>query len=269
VGTAYALICFMLAFFQRSLIYIPMTDSPRTLEAWAGSQDMAPWTDDPAAPARGWFTRSSRPGTGLLMLHGNAGCALHRTPILHRFQQANGIGPALVMEYPGYGGRGREAPSEAAIMAEAVQAIDAWAERTGGPVILAGESLGSAFAAQAAALRPERVRGLLLITPMNRLRDVAAYHFPFFPVGWILRERLDAEAALQGTSIPLALVLAEHDEVIPARLGRRLESVSNGPVRAWTIPGASHNTLSYQSGEGPWDEALGFLLADGRAASVP
>lgn len=260
LGAAYVLLVAMIAFLQRSLIYHPMTAPPRQLGALAGAAGMAAWTDDPAQPARGWFIRTAKPGVGLVMLHGNAGFALHRAPQLHRLQQAASIGPALVLEYPGYGGRSGTAPSEAAIMAEATEAIAAWAEKTGGPVLVVGESLGSAFAAQVAGERPELVRGLLLITPMNRLRDVAAHHFPFFPVRWMLRERMDAEAALTGSPIPLALVIAEHDEVIPARLGLRLLEVTQGPARAWTVPGASHNTLPFGPGQGPWDEVLAFLL---------
>lgn len=260
LGATYALLVAMIAFFQRSLIYHPMTASPQQLQALANASDMAPWGDDPAEPVRGWFVRSGRPGVGLVMLHGNAGFALHRAPLLHRLRQAAGIGPALVLEYPGYGGRSGTTPCEAVIMAEARQAIAAWAEKTGGPVLVVGESLGSAFAAQVAAECPELVRGLLLITPMNRLRDVAAHHFPFFPVSWMLRERMDAEAALTGCRIPLALVIAEHDEVIPPRLGLRLLEVTQGPARAWTVPGAFHNTLPIGPGQGPWDEALAFLL---------
>jgi hypothetical protein len=44
------------------------------------------------------------------------------------------------------------------------------------------------------------------------------------------------------------------------RLGLRLLEVTQGPARAWTVPGAFHNTLPIGPGQGPWDEALAFLL---------
>lgn len=262
------LLCYLalvgfLAATQHQLIYRPMKVPPAELATLAQAYGAHPWHPLPGAPARGWISNASTTGVGLVMLHGNAGFALHRTLILQRFQQAPGIGPALVLEYPGYGGRGGEDPAADRIIDEAVAAIQNWAAQTGGPIVLVGESLGSALAAQAAARRPDLVRGLLLITPMNRLSDVAAHHFPFFPVRWILRERLDAETALRHYPGPVALVIAEQDEVIPPHLGLHLLSAAQGPIKPWIVPGTTHNTLSYASGEGPWDAALAFLLASG------
>jgi pimeloyl-ACP methyl ester carboxylesterase len=260
LGAAYVLLVAMIAFLQRSLIYQPMTAPLRELEAEAHILGLGPWAPHPDHSQFGWQLNKRPPGTGILILHGNAGFALHRAPIARRLAAHPGIGAVVILEYPGYGFKGVGAPSEIMIMHAARLALRALHDASGGPVLVAGESLGSAFAAQVAAERPELVRGLLLITPMNRLRDVAAHHFPVFPVRWMLRERMDAEAALTGCRIPLALVIAEHDEVIPPRLGLRLLEVTQGPARAWTVPGAFHNTLPIGPGQGPWDEALAFLL---------
>ncbi len=47
-----------------------------------------------------------------------------------------------------------------------IRFIEGWAEETGGPVMLAGHSMGGALSVMAAAERPDLVRGLLLIDPV-------------------------------------------------------------------------------------------------------
>ncbi|MGX1197466.1 alpha/beta fold hydrolase [Parvibaculum sp. MBR-TMA-1.3b-4.2] len=47
-----------------------------------------------------------------------------------------------------------------------IRFIEGWAEETGGPIMLAGHSMGGALSVMAAAERPDLVRGLLLIDPV-------------------------------------------------------------------------------------------------------
>ena len=49
------------------------------------------------------------------------------------------------------------------------------------PVYLVGESLGSGVAAHLAGTHPDNIAGVLLLSPFNRLADVAQYHMPVFP----------------------------------------------------------------------------------------
>ncbi|MFN8012780.1 MAG: hypothetical protein U0P81_15530 [Holophagaceae bacterium] len=100
--------------------------------------------------------------------------------------------------------------------------------------------------------------GLLLVTPLTSMVAVGKVHYPYLP-GFLVRDRLDAGTALKGAHVPLAVMVAERDEVIPAALGRRLFTDHAGPKRLWTAPGAGHNTWDPSPGNPLWREASAFL----------
>lgn len=252
----YLLLLTALFFLQDRMLYHPWTRDEPSLATEAAQAGLQPWRA-PDGRLIGWHT-PERPGARVLLFHGNAGHAAWRAPILHRWARVSGVGGVWVMEYPGFGARPGPA-TEPALMAAAVEAIDLLA-RPEGTLLVAGESLGSAVAGQAAGARRAQVAGLLMLTPMNRLRDVARHHYPWMPVDWILRSTYDPAAALTGARMPMAVVVAEADTVVPAVLGRKLADGHHGPVRVWSLPDAGHNDLSYTPEESLWDEALGFLL---------
>src|SRR5262249_15958218 len=154
---------------------------------------------EPAAPVRGTA----------IVFHGNAG------HVGHRGFYANALGPlgmrVILVEYPGYGPRPGK-PGEASFLADAMQTLALAHRLYGPPLLVIGESLGSAVAAAAAARQPELVAGLLLITPWDRLANVGSYHYPWLPVKWMLRDEYDSLAQLAGFDRPVVVALAEHDE---------------------------------------------------------
>jgi pimeloyl-ACP methyl ester carboxylesterase len=261
LSLAYVLIGLVISVLQRRLIYVPWTESSAALHAAAPSRGVEPWFVPGEDTPIGWRSPASIPQAGapVLIFHGNAGHALHRSTMIRRFRSVPGVGSVAVLEYPGYGARAGT-PSQASVTDAALRAVDDWYATTGAPVVIAGESLGSVVAAHAAAARPAQVRGLLLITPMNKLEDVAHHHFPWLPIRWILRENWDAERALRHLNLPLALVLAERDEVIPTHLGKRLAQQHPDKSKVWVVNGAGHNDLSYEPGSAVWDAALLHLF---------
>src|SRR5690606_26402997 len=137
-----------------------------------------------------------------------------------------------VFEYPGYGAK-PGSPGEKRFAVAAREAFEALGTEDERPVFLLGESLGSGVACSLAAEFPERVAGLVLVTPFTSLPDVAAHHYSFFPVRWLLRDRYENAEALQGYGGPLAVLLAGRDEIIPAALGRKLHDGYDGPKQLW------------------------------------
>jgi uncharacterized protein len=100
-----------------------------------------------------------------------------------------------------------------------------------------------------------------LVTPFTRLADVASHHYPFLPVGLILRDRWDNVAALANYPGRIAVRIAGDDEIIPASQARQLFDGFGGPKRHWVDAHAHHNGLDMSPSNPWWREASDFLLA--------
>lgn len=247
---------------QRRLLYFPTRYALADAERTAARLGLSPWRDG-AGHHLGWRSPhpSRRAVARLVALHGNAGSALDRGYLPEVLQ-----GPLLppldvyLLEYPGYGARDGS-PGQQAIVTATVEAVDLLAAEGPLPVLLAGESLGSAAAALAAAERPA-VAGLLLLTPLQSVAAVARRHYPWAPAA-LLRDRYDAAAALVRYRGPVAFLVAGADEVTFADLGVALHDGYAGPKRLWVQEGRGHNSVRYDPADPMWREAVAGLLAGG------
>jgi len=151
---------------------------------------------------------------------------------------------------------------EKSLVADAERTI-ALAQRSyGGPLLVIGESLGAGVAAAASAAQRERVDGLLLITPWDRLEEVAAHHYPLLPVRWLLRDRYDSVAHLASFGRPVLVAVAAGDTIVPPQFGRALYAALAEPKRLAVIAGAEHNDWFSRLDDAWWRQAVDFLLAD-------
>ena len=255
----------LLAGCQRRMIYFPAKASESALRERAAETAWAPW-EDTNGQLLGWKDLSTsatvhRPNR-LVVFHGNAGFAQHRTYYRNGFGSVAGAPwEVYVFEYPGYGAR-PGSPGEQAFAAAGRQALEALWQADQRPVFLLGESLGSGVACRLAGEFPDRVAGLVLTTPFTSLAHVAARHYPIFPVRLLLRDHYDNVAALTGYRGPLAILLAGQDEIIPADIGQRLFDAYDGPKRLWVQEAATHNTLDYSPDLRWWEDVTEFLLVD-------
>jgi len=246
---------------QRRLVFFPDRVEAAVAARRAAAAGALPW-------AHGWrFGGLGEPGAPLMLaFHGNAGMALDRAYMAETF------GPAgfevRIVEYPGYGARAGS-PSEPAFFAAAEAAFDAVLAESGPtrPVFVLGESIGTGPACHLARVRGEAMAGLVLVTPFDRLAGPAGDHFPYLPVGLLLRDRFDNVSALATARVPLFVVLAGRDSVVAPAHGRRLYDGYAGPKRLWVDPTADHNDLPWASRRGPLAEVAAALreLSDPRA----
>ncbi len=142
----------------------------------------------------------------------------------------------VAFHYRGYGpSTGR--PSAAALAGDAVAIFDHLAAD---PVVVVGFSIGAGPAARLAAERP--VAGVVLVTAFDSLTELARTHYPWAPVRLLLRHRMEPAADLARARVPVALITAARDEIIPARRTEALRAVLPALVFDETIP-ARHNDL--------------------------
>lgn len=185
-------------------------------------------------------TRAAPQGERLLLfgLGGNAWNAADLAVMLHRLAPTADV---VTFHYRGYApSQGR--PSADALIADAPLTLDA-ARKAARPdrTLVVGLSIGSGIAATLAERRP--VAGLILVTPFDSLRAVAADAFPWLPVGAFFRKEIDAAAALAGSDVPVAIIAAANDELIPARRTEALRGRLPNVAFDRTVPGAGHNDL--------------------------
>lgn len=242
---------------QRQMIYYPVRSTEANARQWAATDGLVPWRSD-TGELIGWRPDEIDASRDVMLaFHGNAGFAAQRGYLVHPLAPAFDV---YLMEYPGYGTRAGR-PSEAAFVAAAQEAVDLLLRKREGRVFLLGESLGGGVAAAVAGSRPNDIAGLLLLTPFDSLVNVARYHYPVFPVRLLLRDRFENAKHLESFSGPVAIVVAEEDEVVPARFGRALYDAYAGPKRIWVQEGRSHNTLDLSIGNPMWSEMMAFLQA--------
>lgn len=227
---------------QRQLIYFPDEDVvPPAGEVLDGARDVTLHTED-GLRLGAWFVpahgRSSSTTMAVLVAPGNGGNRLGRAGLADELSQ-RGLA-VLLMDYRGYGGN-PGSPSERGLVADALAATDAL-QRLGYPpgrTIYLGESLGAGVVAALQARRPPA--GMVLRSPFTELAEVGAHHYPFLPVRALLRDRFPVVEHVSSSEVPVSVVYAARDSVVPSALSARVADSAKSLVERIVIPGADHN----------------------------
>jgi alpha-beta hydrolase superfamily lysophospholipase len=242
----YCLLCALAWWLQDRLIYIPS----REIEA------------DPSAagllfrdlllhlPAGGrvhaWHVPHPKARGTVLFCHGNAGNVSHRVGLLAQLHVLRLS--VLIFDYPGFG-KSDGRPSEAGCQA-AAEAVWAWLTGELGEkperVVVWGRSLGSTVAVRLAA---ERAPAALVVeASMTSAVDAGKRHYPWLPVGLLMRNRHAAIEHMAAVRCRKLFFHSRDDEVIPFELGQRLFAAAGEPKRFVELVGR-HNECYQQSGE--------------------
>ena len=258
----YAVACIGCASGQRKLIYFPQHLTPEQVNASAQAAGLERW-ENPSGQAVGMKRLSpTQPAVGrVLITYGNGswtvGCAHYADEI-----QALGAFDVFILEYPGYADR-TGSPSQKTIFHAADEAIQLLG--TNQPVYLVGESLGSGVAAYLAGTYSNRISGVILLSPFNRLTSVAQYHMPLLPVSLMLVDRFPSEDYLRNYHGPVGIMVDGRDEVVPEKFGLRLYDGYAGPKKLWSFPDGQHISIM-EPPEKFWNEVLDFWRTNGVSA---
>ncbi|RKP46075.1 alpha/beta hydrolase [Trinickia fusca] len=260
VVLSFAVVCLTVfagvAILQDRFIYFPEKAAiddvvSGEFRAWPTPEAFRGLVAEPAGKARGTA----------IVFHGNAGHAGHRSFYAAMLTR---LGLRVILaEYPGYGPR-EGALGEESLVADAEQTIALAHRLYGAPLLLIGESLGAGVAASAGSHERDKTAGLLLITPWDRLEHVAAYHYSWLPVTWLLRDRYDSVSHLASFERPVLVVVAEGDSIVPARFGEALYHALTGPKQLMIVKAADHNDWIGHVDDTWWREAVDFLLVPSR-----
>jgi pimeloyl-ACP methyl ester carboxylesterase len=189
----------------------------------------------------------------IAFFHGNASRACGRKWFVDRMSAPDT--EIDLIEYPGFA-EVEKNPSQALML----KAADDWAnyakQDLSARIILFGESLGTGVATYTSTLLDNSL--LVLFSPYNSIAEVGSFHYPFFPVRWILHDPFMAsDWAAQSKSQRVLIFHGEKDNVVPFELGRK--QVDNFKIPHEFVPYAdrAHNDLT-KSNEDLWNRVKEF-----------
>lgn len=192
-------------------------------------------------------------GTLILGFGGNGWNGQDVAEYLHELYPEHAV---VAFHYRGYAPSTGE-PSGAALVADAPLGLDTAVERLKPARIIAvGFSIGTGVAAQLSAAR--KLDGLILVTPFDSLKALAQSMFPWLPIGTFFAHEIDAAGPIAATQVPIAIIAAERDEIVPAGRTAALRQVVPNLVFDRTIKGAGHNDIYARS---DFQEAMHHALA--------
>ena len=147
----------------------------------------------------------------------------------------------MAFHYRGYA-PSQGAPNARSLMQDAL-AIHDFAVREMAPsrIIAVGISIGSGPAAHLA--RHRKIAGLLLLTPFDSLGELARDHYWWAPVRLLLRHQMEVAKLLEPVDLPVAIIAAAQDAIVPPRRTESLRKSIKRLVFDRTIAGAGHNDL--------------------------
>ncbi len=235
--------------FQRQLIYLPSTAPVAPASAVIpGARDVVLRTSDELS-LDAWYVPPEEPdrGVAVLVANGNAGDREARAPLARALAE-RGMA-VLLFDYRGYGGN-PGSPSEDGL-ARDVRAAQAYLVGEAGlppdRILYYGESLGAAVVTELATEHPPA--GMVLRSPFVDLASVGQVHYPFLPVGTLLRDRFPLVEQLADVQVPLVVVYGSEDSVVPPEQSR---TVAEAAPRLWQlveVAGADHNDPALLDGD--------------------
>ncbi len=157
----------------------------------------------------GWYAPCDSASATLVIAHGNAGNISHRFEIIQALQQT-GFN-VLMFDYRGYG-RSEGSPDEEGIYKDGRAVFDyarSLPHVDSQRIVLWGTSLGGAVAVDVATQRP--AAGLILESTFTSAKDMAAIHYPFLPMRYLLRTKMNSIDKISKLHIPLLFIHGARD----------------------------------------------------------
>jgi fermentation-respiration switch protein FrsA (DUF1100 family) len=240
LAAAYGALALLLYLTQSGMVFYPETG--RELVATPAQlslpfEDLRLQTSD-GVSLHGWFVPATQARGTVLFLHGNAGNISHRLDSVQMFHRLGYS--TLIFDYRGYGNSGGT-PGEEGTYRDAAAAWRYLSEQKHVPacrIVLFGESMGGAIAAQLAA--HERSAALVIASGFTSVPDMAQHLYPWLPVRWLARIRYDTREYLGKVTAPVLIAHSPQDEIVPYAHGQALFAAARPPKQFLELAGG-HN----------------------------
>ncbi|MBI5196357.1 MAG: alpha/beta hydrolase [Nitrospirae bacterium] len=258
VSSVLAAVTILLYFLQEKLIFYPQHISRETANhitsAFKNVREITIRTQD-GTRLHGWFLKNSSGKISKLLFYfgGNAEEVSYMVYELQRYKDWS----AVLVNYRGYG-MSEGAPAEKKLCSDTLEIYDYFLKKPdidNPKIAVMGRSLGSGVAVYLA--RNRKADGVILVSPFDSLASVGKGIFPFLPIRLILRHKFDSAVLAPKINLPLLVVTASDDKVVPPSHSKKLSEKWGGKVNAIEIKGEDHNSVSLRAEY--WDGIGRFL----------
>lgn len=227
---------------QRSLIYFPDTSEvPPASDALVGGEDIVVTTSD-GYELDAWFAPPAEQAEdrdmAVLMAPGNGGNRQSRAGLAEHMQEQGFA--VLLLEYRGYS-TNPGSPSEDGLILDGHAAVEALETQgySPGQTIFFGESIGTGVVT--ALLEEHSPAAVVLRSPMTELAEVGREHYPWAPVRTILRDKYPVVDHIRDTQVPISVIRAQEDSVIPTQLSAAVAQAAPNLLEEHVMEEADHN----------------------------
>jgi fermentation-respiration switch protein FrsA (DUF1100 family) len=192
-----------------------------------------------------YFASKTKPATATVVyFHGNSGNVSYVTWVARRLA-TRGFN-VLLFDYRGYGQSGGEVGAESGLYADGDAALAYVLENkdaTPAKVVLYGESLGTAVAADVASRHS--CGAVILESGFSSASSVASRKFPWLPrwLHFLSRNRFESARKLKSVRAPILITHGDSDGIFPTEEAQALFAAANEPKKLLIFPGAGHNVF--------------------------
>lgn len=235
-----------LRWFEHAIAFHPTRyDGSAAWNLPVGAQDVWLTTAD-GVRLHGWFFEAERePGWAtVIYFHGNGGNLSNVRWVGERLAD-RGLN-VLLLDYRGYGKSEGRLDGELGLYTDGDAGYDFVTKNrgvSGSKVVLYGQSLGTAVAADLASRKS--CGAVIMESGFSSSSDLASNLFPWLPsrLHFLAKNRFDSARKLARTGCPVLITHGDPDEVIPTEQARRLFDAANEPKKLLIFPGAGHNVF--------------------------
>lgn len=229
LSSTYLVICFLLFFIQRQMIYFP------TREVSATSTDEI-ILDTGEVRLKVWVLNPGKQ-KALIYFGGNAENVAYN---IDDFKTLFSERTVYLINYRGYGGSSGS-PHEDGFYSDALFAYDHFLKHHSS-ITAMGRSIGAAVATYLASKRD--IEKLILITPFDSAVSVAKHIYGFFPMSLIIQEKLDSADRAGKITAETLIIAATEDKIIPYKNTDKLaKAFKKKQIQVAWLSEVGHNTV--------------------------